>query len=179
MTTTNMNYESRLADMNDITNCENRKITTNQLVKVIMDKYGLYIKNWSRMKIETIEKKAAEVLWNDYYGQEKIHATFIIQRRFRNRQQNKPLRDMYNNIIAGTPLETKWRYVRNLRKYINDDRAFKQQRLLTMYNYNFQIKGVTNMTKEQMIDMCVRALFISYKQKNRPKLNGIKWMDRE
>ena len=49
-----------------------------------------------------------------------------------------------------------------------------------MWNYGFQIKGVKNMSNQEMFEMCVRALFISIGDvdKNRPKLKGIKWIDR-
>lgn len=179
MTTTTMNYETRVNDMNAIINCENSN-NKNQLVKLIMSKYGLYIKNWQRMLPETIQNRAAELLWNDYYGQEKIDAASVIQRRFRRRQrQQKRLSSkIYNELYDETPLEIKWKYVRKLKKWIGNDKAFKEQRLTTMWNYGFHIIGVKNMTNEQMFDMCVRALFISHTERNRPKLKGIKWINR-
>jgi len=78
MTTTTMNYETRVNDINDIKNCVNSK-NKNQLVKVILSKYGLYIKNWARMKPSTVQKRAEELLWNDYYGPEKINQVEICE----------------------------------------------------------------------------------------------------
>ena len=121
MTTTTMNYETRVNDMNAIINCENSN-NKNQLVKLIMSKYGLYIKNWHRMLPETIQNRAAELLWNDYYGPEKINATSVLQRRFRRKQEKKLYTKVHREIYGGTPLETKWMYVRNLKKYIDNDK---------------------------------------------------------
>ena len=49
-----------------------------------------------------------------------------------------------------------------------------------MWNYGFHIIGVKSMTNEQMFDKCVHALFISISdmERNRPKCDGIKWIDR-
>jgi hypothetical protein len=80
--------------------------------------------------------------------------------------------------IDMSKLEIKWNYVKDLKEALNDDTRFKQLRLTTMFNFGFQIQGVKSMTNRQMFDMCIRALFISHKERNRPKMKGIKWVDR-
>jgi len=126
-------------------------------------------------KIKTEKRKIFTM--KDYYSDDTENAVVMLQKRFRER----------NVVVVGAkkkividPLKVKWEYIRDLKNSLNDDKAFKTQRLQVMWNYGFQIKGVKNMSNQEMFEMCVRALFISIGDvdKNRPKLKGIKWIDR-
>jgi hypothetical protein len=113
----------------------------------------------------------------DYYSDDTENAVKVLQKRFRGRKLQK--RNMgVEQKIDMSKLEIKWNYVKDLKEALNDDTRFKQLRLTTMFNFGFQIQGVKSMTNRQMFDMCIRALFISHKERNRPKMKGIKWVDR-
>jgi len=165
-------YSSRM-----ITLAKKTKVNSEMLILLddMLDTRRPYYMIMSDDKIKT-EKRSIFTLM-DYYSDDTVNTVIALQKRFRGRKQQKRIMGVEEKIEM-TETETKWMYVRNLKKYIDNDKVFKERRLKTMWNYGFHIIGVKSMTNKQIFDVCVRALFISHKERNRPKLKGIKWINR-
>ena len=165
-------YSSRM-----ITLAKKTKVNSEMLILLddMLDTRRPYYMIMSDDKIKT-EKRSIFTLV-DYYSDDTVNTVIALQKRFRGRKQQK--RNMgVEEEIEMTETEIKRTYVRNLKMYIDNDKVFKERRLKTMWNYGFHIIGVKSMTNKQIFDVCVRALFISHKERNRPKCDGIKWINR-